>query len=73
VKWAQNGNPTIRNPAWKLPLTGFGPWGQTANCKMNYSAPFDKQQTDAWPQGMCSLKVVTDPAKPVFWSRDPSE
>jgi hypothetical protein len=63
-----------RNPSWALPLTSFGPWGPTSGCKNTFdSAKNTWVAGDKYPQGMCSLKVVTKPATPAWWTKDPSE
>jgi hypothetical protein len=63
-----------RNPSWALPLTGFGPWGPTSACRTTYdSAKSTYVASDKFPRGMCSLKVVTKPATPAWWTKDPSE
>jgi len=66
-----SGNPTIRSSKWKLPLTGFGPWGRTSGCAS--TCGYSCQQTGAWPEGMCSLKKVPDPSKPAYWSKNAKE
>jgi hypothetical protein len=66
-----SGNPTIRSRNWKLPVTGFGPWGRTNGCA--FTCETTCQQTGPWPAGMCSLKKVADPNKPPYWSNDASE
>jgi len=56
---------------WKLPLTGFGPWGATARCAWIYNDTF--QDTGAWPGGMCTLKKVADPSNPTYWPKDKND
>jgi hypothetical protein len=65
---------------FQLPaVSSFGPWGFTAGCHKEgcewvpiNDAESKKvcQPSDRWPQGMCSLKRLADPAKPQYWSTD---
>lgn len=52
--------PTAPNPAWKLPLTGLGPFGPTSKCAV-----------DAWPSGHCTLNTGVNNAAPVFYDAAP--
>jgi hypothetical protein len=54
-------SPSTPNPAWRLPITGFGPFGPTSGCK-----------GDRWPNGHCTMKIAADPAAPAYW-RNPGE
>lgn len=47
-------------------IQNFGPFGKTAGC----AAAADG---DKWPLGMCSLKIVSDPSHPEFFSDEEGE
>ncbi|WIA30643.1 hypothetical protein OEZ86_000718 [Tetradesmus obliquus] len=75
-----NGNPTIAADSWYglAAIKSFGPWGPTAGCKSNCSwssngSQFSCKATGKWPQGMCSLKKLANPAKPEYWSTNAGE
>jgi hypothetical protein len=80
VQTAVNGNPTAPAESWYnlAAVKSFGPWGPTGGCNSNCSWSSDGSQftckpTGRWPQGMCSLKKLANPAKPEYWSSNASE
>jgi hypothetical protein len=54
--------PNSPNPAWKLPILGFGPFGKTAKCV-----------GDKWAGGHCGLKTIAKPGSPVWHDMAVSE
>jgi hypothetical protein len=54
--------PNSPNPAWKLPILGFGPFGKTAKCV-----------GDKWAGGHCGFKVVKTPGQPKYFNEPNSE
>lgn len=76
IPTGQNVNPTAPGKDWyqRTSFPSFGPWGPTSSCKQDCgptaNGGWSCKATGRWPYGMCTLKVLKDPAKPEFWNKN---